>query len=261
MTSILSRPLFSGLRVKENLPQKESALIPVSKSLQSLTKDTVQFGSAQAFCQTAEVEKNIPINIYTPENPLSATVIRNTVLNPHSPEPDTHEIVFKVGEKLIWEPGQCIKVISNKPNNDNNGPHEAAYSIASHHDPKTNELTLFVKRLKLRDDKGNINYWGRCSNYLCDSKPGDKIKLYGPQNDTLVLPKQPNINVVAICGGTGLAPVRAMLPDRTVSTGSTLVFYGIKNQDNYAYQQELESIALDHPSSIKLFVGFSDKTT
>lgn len=243
--------------------------------LSAPAKDTVHFGSqgsgitgatgvtaitAEPKNAPEEVQQAIPINTFTQSQPMEATVVRNTVLNPQAPDPDTHEIVFKVDPKFYWEPGQCVKVITNKLNNDNTGLHEAAYSIASHHNPETNELALFVKRLKQRDDKGAINYWGRCSNFLCDSKPGEKIKIYGPQNDTLVLPKRNNINVVAVCGGTGLAPIRAILPDRKVSQGGTMVFYGVKNQENYAYQKDLEEIALQDPSTIKLFVGFSDKS-
>ena len=40
---------------------------------------------------------------------------------------------------------------------------------------------------------------GVCSNFLCDSKPGDEVKLTGPSGKVLLIPeKDPNVDLIMV---------------------------------------------------------------
>jgi ferredoxin--NADP+ reductase len=50
---------------------------------------------------------------------------------------------------------------------------------------------------------------GVCSNFLCDSKPGDSIMCTGPTGKVMLMPeKDPNTDLIMIATGTGIAPYR-----------------------------------------------------
>jgi ferredoxin--NADP+ reductase len=255
LQEILMQAVGSPQHILQTASQNPAAIASAGGSAPvfAAPRDTVLFGKAGKAAAA-----QVPIDIYTEKKPLEAEVVRNEVV-----AQDVHHIVFKVDSKLKWKPGQCIKVKcpDSIKNNAGDGPHIAAYSIFNHYDPEKQELELLVKRLIKPDPNGGEPYLGRCSNYLCDSKPGSKVKLFGPENDTLVLPDpkdEPDINVVAVCGGTGLAPIHAELKDRMQSNGTTMLFHGVKNPDNYPYGEELEQIALS-TAKMKLFIRFSDK--
>lgn len=192
-------------------------------------------------------------DIYSLANPLTSTVLSNEKI-----ADDTHKITFQVDDTLQWEPGQAIMVKCPDTilNNTGDGPHTAAYSIANHYEPGNKTLELLVKRLKKPEADGST-YRGRCSNYLCDLKPGEKAGLFGPVNHTLVLPHDPNINVIAVAGGTGLSPIRAELSEREQAAGhATMVFYGAKNPQNELCRDDLETFAQSVPGA-KVVVAYS----
>jgi ferredoxin--NADP+ reductase len=50
---------------------------------------------------------------------------------------------------------------------------------------------------------------GVCSNYLCDSKPGDEITLTGPAGKVMLMPEdKPDTDLIMVATGTGIAPYR-----------------------------------------------------
>jgi len=54
-------------------------------------------------------------------------------------------------------------------------------------------------------------FLGICSNYLCDLKPGDEVKLTGPTGKRFLLPLAPHEhNYLFVATGTGIAPFRGM---------------------------------------------------
>merc|ERR1712065_97664 len=68
---------------------------------------------------------------------------------------------------------------------------------------RVNHITFDLK------DSETIN--GVCSTYLCDIKPGDKVKITGPVGKEMLLPDEEDANVVMLATGTGIAPMRAYL--------------------------------------------------
>merc|ERR1712094_123983 len=53
---------------------------------------------------------------------------------------------------------------------------------------------------------------GVCSNFLCDAKPGDELKLTGPSGKVMLIPeKDPNVDLIMVATGTGIAPYRSFI--------------------------------------------------
>jgi ferredoxin--NADP+ reductase len=53
---------------------------------------------------------------------------------------------------------------------------------------------------------------GVCSNFLCDTKPGDEVMLTGPAGKVMLMPeKNPETDLIMVATGTGIAPYRAFL--------------------------------------------------
>ena len=128
------------------------------------------------------------------------------------------------GTKIAGEfrAGQSIGVLA--PGEDERGkPHKVRlYSIASPEageDGAGNVICTPVKRVideyqpQRPDDPGRRGmFMGVCSNYLCDLKVGDEVRITGPVGKRFLLPTRPERhNHVFVATGTGIAPFRGML--------------------------------------------------
>ncbi|MHC5009141.1 MAG: ferredoxin reductase domain-containing protein, partial [Planctomycetota bacterium] len=119
-------------------------------------------------------------------------------------------------------PGQSFGVIA--PGVDENGkPHKVRlYSVACPswgEDGKANVISTTPKRLiderkpqKPGDDPEDHSLFvGVCSNYLCDLRPGEEVKMTGPAGKRFLLPvNRADHDYVFVATGTGIAPFRAM---------------------------------------------------
>lgn len=113
--------------------------------------------------------------------------------------------------------GQSFGVIP--PGVDANGkPHKLRlYSISSPtrgEDGEGKILSTTVKRTIDEHNETGKLFLGVASNYLCDLKPGDEVKVTGPNGKRFVLPADPATHdYVFFATGTGIAPFRGMLMD------------------------------------------------
>ena len=119
--------------------------------------------------------------------------------------------------------GQAFGVIA-PGDDDHKDPHKVRlYSLAC---PSQGEdgagriISTTTKRViderraqKKGDDPDDHSlFLGVCSNYLCDLRPGDKVKLTGPNGKRFLLPVEKDAHdYVFIATGTGIAPFRGML--------------------------------------------------
>merc|ERR1711871_717325 len=53
---------------------------------------------------------------------------------------------------------------------------------------------------------------GVCSNFLCDSSPGDELKLTGPSGKVMLIPEEKSdVDLIMVATGTGIAPYRSFI--------------------------------------------------
>jgi benzoyl-CoA 2,3-dioxygenase component A len=147
--------------------------------------------------------------------------------------------------------GQSIGILP--PGVDANGrPHHVRlYSTASPREgerPRYNNLALTVKRVA--EDHDGVPAQGVCSNYLCDLKKGDEVKVVGPFGSTFLMPNHPGSSLMMICTGTGSAPMRAMTERRRRRReqnegGDLLLFFGSRTPEELPYFGPLKTLPSD----------------
>ncbi len=112
-------------------------------------------------------------------------------------------------------PGQSFGVIP--PGTDEHGREHKLrlYSLASPasgEDGVGNVVATTVKRLIDEHHETGRLFLGVSSNYLCDLRPGERVRLTGPSGKRFLLPVRPGEHdFVFFATGTGIAPYRGML--------------------------------------------------
>jgi benzoyl-CoA 2,3-epoxidase subunit A len=180
------------------------------------------------------------VNLYTLGKPAEATVQGNYRLTAPDADSDVRHIILDLGgARFPVLEGQSIGIIPPGEDADGKPYLPRLYSVSSPRDgerPNTNNLSLTVKR----DPKGV------CSNYVCDLKKGDKVKLTGPFGATFLMPDDPRAKLIMVCTGTGSAPFRAftMRRQRTIpgTSGSMHLFFGARSPDSLPYFGPLKKV-------------------
>jgi len=208
---------------------------------------------------------DVPVNIYRPKTPYEGTVIENYSLLKEGAIGRVNHITFDLKESdpfLNYVEGQSIGIMP--AGEDANGkPHKLRlYSIAStrHGDDfNGNTVSLCVRQLQYEKDGETIN--GVCSTYLCDIKPGDKVKITGPVGKEMLLPDEEDANIVMLATGTGIAPMRAYLRRMFEPTekeknkwnfkGKAWLFMGAPKSANLLYEEDLQRYLADNPNNFK----------
>ncbi|MCX7891400.1 MAG: benzoyl-CoA 2,3-epoxidase subunit BoxA [Burkholderiales bacterium] len=192
------------------------------------------------------------VNLYSLARPAVATVSGNYRLTAEDASSDIRHIVLDFGNSAfpVLE-GQSIGVIP--PGVDANGkPHHVRlYSVASPRNgerPGYNNLALTVKRV-VEDHEGKAAR-GVCSNYLCDLRKGDQVKVVGPYGTSFLMPNHPGSSLMMICTGTGSAPMRAMTERRRrrmalKEGGELMLFFGARAPGELPYFGPLMKLPKD----------------
>lgn len=197
------------------------------------------------------------INLFSRQNPAVATVQGNHRITDPETGSDVRHIILSLGEQSmpVLE-GQSVGVIP--PGEQENGkPHDIRlYSISSSRDgekPNANNIALTVKR----EEKGV------CSNYLCDLKKGDEVKLTGPFGGTFLMPGDVSANIVMICTGTGSAPFRAFTERRRRAMpgapGKLLLYFGARTPGELPYFGPLKKVPASLLEQHQVFSRLEDK--
>lgn len=157
--------------------------------------------------------------------------------------------------------GQSFGVLP--PGQDARGkPHALRlYSIASPtagEDGRGQHLATTVKRLIDEHHETRKLFLGVASNFLCDLKPGEEVRVTGPAGKRFVLPQQPqDHDFVFFATGTGIAPFRGMIRDLLVGQrpdGSrvapcpsrVVLVMGSPYATDLLYDSELRELAAHH---------------
>ncbi|MBD2251741.1 ferredoxin--NADP reductase [Nostoc parmelioides] len=215
---------------------------------------------------------DVPVNLYRPNAPFIGKVISNEPLVKEGGIGIVQHIKFDLtGGNLKYIEGQSIGIIP--PGVDKNGKPEKLrlYSIASTRhgddvDDKT--ISLCVRQLEYKHPETGETVYGVCSTYLTHIEPGSEVKITGPVGKEMLLPDDPEANVIMLATGTGIAPMRTYLwrmfkdaeraanPEYQFKGFSWLVF-GVPTTPNILYKEELEEIQQKYPDNFRLTYAIS----
>ncbi len=218
---------------------------------------------------------NIPVNTYKPKTPFLGKVLENYSLLKQGAIGRVNHITFDLSEgdpQLRYVEGQSIGIIP--AGEDAKGkPHKLRlYSIAStrHGDNyQGNTVSLCVRQLQYEKDGRTID--GVCSTYLCDIKPGDKVKITGPVGKEMLLPEDEDANIIMLATGTGIAPMRAYLRRMFEPTereknnwnfkGKAWLFMGAPKSANLLYDADFEHYKASFPENLRYTKAISREQT
>jgi ferredoxin--NADP+ reductase len=215
---------------------------------------------------------DIPVNIYRPNKPFVGKCLSNEELVGEGGIGTVRHLIFDISEgDLRYLEGQSIGIIPNGQD-DKGKPHKLRlYSIAStrhgdHLDDKT--VSLCVRQLEYKHPETGETVYGVCSTFLCKMEPGADVKITGPVGKEMLLPDDPNANIIMMATGTGIAPFRAYLwrmfkeeerrlnPDYDFK-GSAWLIFGIPTTPNILYKEELEALQQQYPDQFRLTYAIS----
>ncbi len=245
---------------------------PDQSAMSKAESKPAQAGKGSKPMTQAKAKTDIPVNIYRPKDPFVGKCLSNQELVAEGGVGTVRHLTFDLSEgDLRYLEGQSIGVIPD--GTDEKGkPHKLRlYSIAStrhgdHVDDKT--VSLCVRQLEYKHPETGEEVKGVCSTFLCNLEPGADVKITGPVGKEMLLPEDPNANVIMLATGTGIAPFRAYLwrmfkeaerkanPDYDFKGFSWLIF-GIPKTPNILYKEELEEIQSQYPDQFRLTYAIS----
>ncbi len=180
------------------------------------------------------------INMYNLGKPATAKVQGTYRLTSDGSGADVRHIILDFGgQPFPVLEGQSIGI--TPPGTDAAGkPYlPRLYSVSSPRDgerPHYNNVSLTVKR-----EDGGV-----CSNYVCDLKRGDEVKITGPFGATFLMPDDPAARLLMVCTGTGSAPFRAFTMRRQRASqgadGDMVMFFGARSPDSLPYFGPLNKV-------------------
>lgn len=208
----------------------------------------------------------VPVNIYRPKNPYIGKCLSNDELVREGGSGRVRHVVLDISEgDLEYLEGQSAGIIP--PGEDEKGkPHKLRlYSIAStrHGDDGNGDtVSLSVRELVYQHPETNETVYGVCSSYLCNLEPGEDVQITGPVGKDMLLPENPDANVIMMATGTGIAPFRAYLrrffmEEDYQFDGFSWLFFGIPYAANILYKEELEQYQQENPEQFRLSYAIS----
>jgi ferredoxin--NADP+ reductase len=155
------------------------------------------------------------IEDYPTEPQFDATILKTERITEELSEVEVRELVLEVNDHAFnFEVGQSIGVLVKGPAEFGGSIHHRLYTVADTPLPKPKgkpEITIVVRRCSYIDDYSGEEYIGINSNYICDRKSGDRLKITGPFGIPFNIPDDKSANLLLIGLGTGIAPFRALV--------------------------------------------------
>ena len=186
---------------------------------------------------------------YDISNPQEATVLESERITPEDSDVEVRHILLEVDAAgFDYVEGQSIGILAPASGDFGTKDHLRLYSIASSREGEggsRKQLAIAVRRCFYLDDFSGEQVKGVASNYLCDRRPGDKVRITGPYGGAFALPDDENINILMIGMGTGIAPFRAFIKriykENGAWKGTVRLFYGAKRGLELLYMNDLKN--------------------
>jgi len=218
-------------------------------------------------------QKTVPTNTFKIKAPFTGKVISTKrIVGPKATGETCHIIIDHEGKFPYWE-GQSWGVIPPGTREKDGKAHAVRlYSIASSRygdDMSGNTGSLCVRRATYWDPELKADdpaKKGICSNFLCDTKPGEDVKLTGPSGKVMLLPEEnPDTDYIMVATGTGIAPYRGFIrrlfvedtPAGNAYKGQAWLFLGVANSDALLYDDEWQESLAKYPDNFRLDYALS----
>jgi len=218
-------------------------------------------------------QSTVPVNVHKNKAPFTGKVVSTKrIVGPKATGETCHIIIDHNGDFPYWE-GQSWGVIPPGTREKDGKPHSVRlYSIASSRygddmTGKTGSLcvrraTYWCPELKAEDPAKK----GICSNFLCDTQPGDEVKMTGPAGKVMLMPEEDaTTDYIMVATGTGIAPYRGFVrrlftentPAGAAYKGQAWLFLGVANSDALLYDDEWQTALKEYPENFRLDYALS----
>ncbi len=199
----------------------------------------------------------VEMHLHRPNEPGVATVVRTEICTGRKAAGFVRHIELDVSNTNLaarFRAGQSFGVMP--PGTNAKGkPHPLRlYSIASPtrgEDGQGKIMATTVKRTIDEHWDDHSLFLGVASNYLCDLKPGDEVRVTGPNGKRFLLPEDRHRwNYLFFATGTGIAPFRGMLSDlfetETDAPANATLVMGSPYRTDLIYDEPLAAMARQH---------------
>lgn len=177
---------------------------------------------------------------------LPATLVSSERITPGDSEAEVRHMILKLPEGIHYLEGQSIGVLPPGPPEFGNPYHLRLYSIASPREGENsseNTISICVRRCFYIDEVNGERYPGKASNFLCDARPGETIRIAGPYGIPFRVPTDESCNLLMVGVGTGIAPFRALCKHiysvHKGWKGKVRLFYGAKTGMELLYLNDV----------------------
>ena len=234
--------------------------------------------------------QEIPWNLFSPKAPYEGSCISKETITSKTPlvNWETCHVIMDHGGKVPYIEGQSIGVIAPGPDKKGETPAKIRlYSIASSApgDDETNKtVSLVVKRVVEVAGRGwceysNVEqgqdpefpdaekvYRGVCSSHICDLNAGDDVLITGPTGAEMLLPEDPEANMIFMATGTGIAPFRSHLRNlfhdkvsKGKFKGCAWLFLGVPYSESLLYDEEWKEMQAEFPDQFRYDYAISSE--
>ncbi|MBN3522619.1 bifunctional cytochrome P450/NADPH--P450 reductase [Paenibacillus apiarius] len=138
------------------------------------------------------------------------------------------------------------------------------YSISSSPRAQPGQASITVAVVRGPAWSGQGEYRGVASNYLAGQHPGDAIVMFVRTPESgFELPENPEVPIIMVGPGTGVAPFRGFLQARRAlkeegkALGEAHLYFGCRNEADEIYRVELERF--EHEGLVRVHTAFSRK--
>ena len=241
------------------------------------------FRGERLFCYNSKLRsQEIPWNLFSPKAPYQGSCISKETITSKTPlvNWETCHVIMDHGGKVPYIEGQSIGIIAPGPDKKGETPAKIRlYSIASSapgDDETSKTVSLVVKRVVEVAGKGwceysNVPkgkdpefpdaekvYRGVCSSHICDLNAGDDVLITGPTGAEMLLPEDPEANMIFMATGTGIAPFRSHLRylfhdkvSKGKFKGVAWMFLGVPYSQSILYDEEWKEMQAEYPDQFR----------